>query len=101
MAELVTMNCWLEFDYIGGNNNPTTTTTRGVSGAAPQEHSLSKAKAKHDRAWSPNGRVTVMCQLGSAPARPEISRALALESQSYARSSVVTKWTGDRDVPAS
>ena len=27
---------------------------RGVSGAE-QEHSLSKARVKHDRAWSPNG----------------------------------------------
>ena len=32
-----------------------------------QEHSLSKAKVKHDRAWSPNGRVTVTCS--ALPAR--------------------------------
>ena len=35
---------------------------------AEQGYSLSKAKVKHDRAWSPNGWVTVMCLQGFAPA---------------------------------
>jgi len=34
--------------------------TRRVSGA-DQEHSLSKARVKHDQAWSPNRWVTIMC----------------------------------------
>ena len=33
---------------------------RRISGAE-QEYSLSKAKVEHDRAWSPNGWVTVTC----------------------------------------
>ena len=33
---------------------------REVSGAE-QEYSLSKARVKHDGAWSPNGWLTVTC----------------------------------------
>ena len=31
-----------------------------VSGTE-QEYLLSKTRVKHDRAWSPNGSVTIMC----------------------------------------
>ena len=44
-------------------------TEREVSGAE-QEHSPTKAKVKHECAWSPDGWATVMCSLC---ARPEIS----------------------------
>ena len=33
---------------------------RSVSGTE-QEYSFSKAKVKHDRVWSPNGWVTILC----------------------------------------
>ena len=33
----------------------------GRVGGAEQDYSLSKARVKHDGAWSPNGWLTVTC----------------------------------------
>ena len=40
--------------------------TRRFSGAE-QEHSVSKAKAKHNQVWLPNGWVIVMCHASCLP----------------------------------
>ena len=60
--------CVKDCDYT----SKTDYTFKGESVAQSEStSSLSKAKVKHDGAWSPNGWVTVTCYLLCA--RPEIS----------------------------
>ena len=48
--------------YTARTHLPTQRKSERSYSGAEQEYSLSEAKVKHDRAWSPNGWATVKCQ---------------------------------------